>query len=45
MVLQMLGDETLAARWQEIPDVLADLLLPGFMPMLGPEALKSDDVG
>ncbi|HKW22360.1 MAG TPA: hypothetical protein VJO13_13340 [Ktedonobacterales bacterium] len=45
MVLQLLGDETLAARWQEIPDVLADLLLPGFMPMLGPEALKSDDVG
>lgn len=31
MVLQLLGDETLAARWQEIPDVLADLLLPGLL--------------
>ena len=29
MVLQLLGDETLAARWREIPDALADLLLPG----------------
>ena len=32
MVLQLLGDETLVARWQEIPDALADLLLPGLMP-------------
>jgi AcrR family transcriptional regulator len=32
LVLQLLGDETLAARWQEIPDVLADLLLPGLLP-------------
>ena len=31
MVLQLLGDETLAARWREIPDVLADLLLPGLL--------------
>lgn len=29
MVLQLLGDETLAARWQEVPDAIADLLLPG----------------
>lgn len=29
MVLQLLGDETLAARWREIPDAIADLLLPG----------------
>jgi AcrR family transcriptional regulator len=47
MVLQLLGDETLAARWREIPDALADLLLPGLglMPTLGPEAPKSDDAG
>jgi hypothetical protein len=32
MVLQLLGDETLAARWHEIPDALADLLLPGLTP-------------
>ena len=32
MVLQLLGDETLAARWREIPDALADLLLPGLLP-------------
>jgi AcrR family transcriptional regulator len=32
MVLQLLGDETLAARWREIPDALADLLLPGILP-------------
>lgn len=32
MVLQLLGDETLATRWREIPDVLADLLLPGLLP-------------
>jgi AcrR family transcriptional regulator len=38
MVLQLLGDQTLAARWQEIPDALADLLLPGLMP----EAQKDD---
>lgn len=29
MVLQLLGDVTLAARWREIPDAVADLLLPG----------------
>jgi AcrR family transcriptional regulator len=45
MVLQLLGDETLAARWREIPDTLAELLLPGFMPIPGPEAPKSDDAG
>ena len=38
MVLQLLGDKTLAAHWQEIPDALADLLLPGLMP----EAQKDD---
>lgn len=32
LALQLLGDETLAARWQEIPDVFADLLLPAFLP-------------
>jgi TetR/AcrR family transcriptional regulator, fatty acid metabolism regulator protein len=32
MVLQLLGDETLATRWREIPDALADLLLPGLLP-------------
>jgi AcrR family transcriptional regulator len=32
MVLQLLGDETLAARWREIPDALADLLLTGLLP-------------
>jgi AcrR family transcriptional regulator len=32
MVLQLLGDQMLAARWQEIPDALADLLLPGLIP-------------
>ena len=32
MVLQLLGDEMLAARWREIPDALADLLLPGLLP-------------
>jgi TetR/AcrR family transcriptional regulator, fatty acid metabolism regulator protein len=31
MVLQLLGDETLAARWQELPDALAGLLLPGLL--------------
>lgn len=45
MVLQLLGDETLVARWREIPDALADLLLPGFMPIPGPEAPKSEDAG
>ena len=39
MVLQLLGDETLAARWREIPDTLADLLLPGLLP----EGLKDED--
>ena len=39
MVLQLLGDETLAARWQEIPDALADLLLPGLLP----ETPKGED--
>ncbi len=39
MVLQLLGDQTLAARWREIPDALADLLLPG----LSPEASESED--
>jgi AcrR family transcriptional regulator len=39
MVLQLLGDETLAARWREIPDALADLLLPGLIP----DAPKDED--
>jgi AcrR family transcriptional regulator len=33
MVLQLLGDTTLAARWHEIPDAVADLLLPGLLPV------------
>src|SRR5262249_37053668 len=41
MVLQLLGDETLAIRWQEIAAALADLLLPGLLP----ETRKSDSVG
>jgi AcrR family transcriptional regulator len=41
MVLQLLGDETLAARWREIPDALADLLLPGLLP----ETPTGDDMG
>jgi AcrR family transcriptional regulator len=32
IVLQLLGDETLAARWHELADTLADLLLPGLTP-------------
>jgi AcrR family transcriptional regulator len=32
MVLRLLGDETLAARWRAIPDALADLLLHGLTP-------------
>ncbi|HEX9036136.1 MAG TPA: TetR/AcrR family transcriptional regulator [Ktedonobacterales bacterium] len=31
MVLQLLGDETLAARWRELPDAVAALLLPGLI--------------
>ena len=31
MVLQLLGDETLAARWRDIPDALAGLLLSGLL--------------
>src|SRR5215469_11985094 len=37
MVLQLLGDETLAARWQAIPDALADLLLSGLTPTPTPQ--------
>jgi AcrR family transcriptional regulator len=36
-VLQLLGDETLAACWRELPDALADLLLPGLTPSLTPQ--------
>src|SRR5215831_17003852 len=32
MVLQLLGDQTLAARWRELADALAELLRPGLMP-------------
>jgi AcrR family transcriptional regulator len=41
MVLQLLGDETLATRWQDLPDAIAALLLPGLLP----EAPKSEDTG
>jgi AcrR family transcriptional regulator len=41
MVLQLLGDETLVARWREIPDALADLLLPGLIS----ETPTSEDAG
>jgi AcrR family transcriptional regulator len=41
MVLQLLGDETLAARWQEIPDAIAELLLPGLT--LAPQAPPRND--
>src|SRR5215469_14399912 len=37
MVLQLLGDETLAARWRAIPDALADLLLSGLTPTPTPQ--------
>jgi TetR/AcrR family transcriptional regulator, fatty acid metabolism regulator protein len=35
LVLQFLGDETLAARWRELPDALAGLLLPGLLTAPG----------
>jgi AcrR family transcriptional regulator len=41
MVLQLLGDESLAARWRELPDAIADLLLPGLA--LGPHAPARND--
>jgi AcrR family transcriptional regulator len=44
MVLQLLGDETLAARWRELPDALAGLLLPGRTPTLGPPVPACHDV-
>ena len=42
MVLQLLGDETLAAHWREIPDAIADLLLPGLM-LTPPGPTPGDD--
>jgi len=41
MVLQLLGDETLAARWREIPDAIADLLLPG-LTLTPPAPARND---
>jgi len=41
MVLQLLGDATLAAHWQEIPDAIADLLFPGLT--LTPQAPARND--
>src|SRR5260370_2407603 len=41
MVLQLLGDETLPARWREIPDAIADLLPPGLTPT--PQAPARND--
>jgi AcrR family transcriptional regulator len=32
MVMQLLGDETLAERWREIPAALSALVLPGLTP-------------
>ncbi|HEX9056744.1 MAG TPA: helix-turn-helix domain-containing protein [Ktedonobacterales bacterium] len=43
MVLQLLGDETLAVRWRELADALADLLLPGLAPTPGPPAPARND--
>ena len=43
MVLQLLGDETLAAHWQEIPDAIAELLFPGLT--LTPQAPTRNDAG
>ena len=43
MVLQLLGDETLAARWREIPDAIAELLFPGLT--LTPQAPARNDAG
>jgi AcrR family transcriptional regulator len=31
MTMQLLGDETLAERWREIPEALSALLLPGLL--------------
>jgi AcrR family transcriptional regulator len=44
MVLQLLGDETLAARWREIPDALADLLLPGLLPETQKGMMRAQEV-
>ena len=41
MVLQLLGDETLAARWRELPDAIADLLLPG-LTLTPPAPARND---
>jgi AcrR family transcriptional regulator len=41
MVLQLLGDETLAARWREIPDAISDLLLPG-LSLTPPAPARND---
>jgi len=41
MVLQLLGDETLEARWREIPDAIADLLLPG-LTLTPPAPARND---
>jgi AcrR family transcriptional regulator len=52
MVLQLLGDETLAARWRDLPEALADLLLPGLAPVPmppptspAPARNEADDAG
>jgi TetR/AcrR family transcriptional regulator, fatty acid metabolism regulator protein len=42
MVLQLLGDETLAGRWHELPDALADLLLPG-LALAPPDPAHNDE--
>jgi hypothetical protein len=32
LVLQVLGDEVIATRWEELPDVLTTLLFDGLKP-------------
>ncbi len=32
LTLQLLGDETIAQRWEELPDVLTSLLFDGLLP-------------
>jgi len=32
LTMQLLGDETIATRWEELPEVLATMILDGLLP-------------
>ena len=42
LLLRVMGDKEVEARWDEVPDIMADILLQGIVPLQGIEQTKGN---